>query len=214
MTSLPTARTGLCSFLGACLLAGLAGCAGTPTVESSARIEVEEAVGFTITEEARVGNDARASYDEAMALLDAGRVDEGLVRLQEAAAQAPGLSAPHIGLGIAHHRAGDLAAAEASLETALGLNPEHPIALNELGIIYRKTGRFAEARSAYEAALDVYPGYHYARRNLAILCDLYLADTACALENYHAYLATVPGDDEVSMWIADLELRAGLQEAP
>jgi len=75
--------------------------------------------------------------------------------------------------------------------------------------VYRKTGRFAEARSSYERALAIYPGYHFARRNLAILCDLYLADLDCALANYEAYMATVPGDDEASMWIADIRNRSG-----
>ena len=53
------------------------------------------------------------------------------------------------------------------------------------------------------------PGSTIARRNLAILCDLYLADLECALENYEAYMGTVPVDDEVEMWMADIRLRLG-----
>ena len=85
---------------------------------------------------------------------------------------------------------------------------------NELGIIYRKTGRFAESRKSYERALAVYPGYHFARRNLAVLCDLYLGDLDCALENYEAYMATVPEDPEAAIWIADLRMRMNQQGVP
>lgn len=200
------------SLVAAAIALCLGACASGPAVKNSASIQIEEAVGFTITEEARVSNDARTGYDEAILLLEQDRHEEGVSRLREVAAAAPALSAPHIDLGIAYHRAGDLEAAEASLQQGLALNSEHPIAHNELGIIYRKTGRFDDARRSYEAALAIYPGYHFARRNLAVLCDLYLADAACALENYEAYLATVRSDDEVSMWIADLQLRAGGQE--
>ena len=73
--------------------------------------------------------------------------------------------------------------------------------------MYRKMGRFAAAKQRYEAAIAVYPGYHHARRNLAILCDLYLADLTCALNQYEAYMATVPADAEASMWITDLRNR-------
>ena len=179
-----------------------------------ARIEIQEDVGFTITEDAPVRGDVRTEYEEALVLLEQGRLDEGISLLEIVAEAAPLLTAPRIDLAIAQHRAGNLEDAEKNLLRSLELNPQHPVAHNELGIIYRKSGRFADARSSYEAALAVYPGYHYARRNLAILCDLYLADPDCALENYEAYMATVPSDDEATMWIADLRNRIGNQVQP
>ena len=190
----------------ACIISA---CATTEPARTPARIEIQEEVGFTIIEEARIGSDVRTDYEAALTLLDQGRHEEGVALLEEVAAAAPELSAPRIDLGIAYHLDGDLEAAERNLALALESNPDHPIAHNELGIIYRKAGRFAEARKSYEAALAIYPGYHFARRNLAILCDLYLADLDCALENYEAYMATVPGDDEASMWISDIRSRIG-----
>ena len=193
----------------ATLLAALtiAGCATTGTQSVPARIETDAATGFTIIEEARVGNDVRSDYDQAVALLEGGADERAIAVLEDVAANAPGLSAPLIDLGIAHHRRGELEAAENALTRALAVNPNHPIALNEIGIVYRKTGRFTEARRSYEAALAVYGGFHYARRNLAVLCDLYLADPECALRHYEAYMQTVPGDDEVTIWIADVRNR-------
>ena len=187
----------------------LAGCAATTQTRPPARIEIQEEVGFTISEEARISGSVRSDYEEALNDLQQGRHQQGIAKLESVTESAPDLSAPHIDLGIAYHRAGDLEAAQAELLLALESNPEHPIAHNELGIVYRKTGRFAEARRSYEAALAVYPGFHYARRNLAILCDLYLRDLGCAAENYEAYLRTVPRDDEASMWLADVRLRSG-----
>lgn len=187
--------------------------ATTGTVKRSpARVEIQEAVGFTITEQTRISGAIRVDYERALALLEQGSVQEGIAALEAVVGEAPELSAPRIDLGIAYHRSGDLEAAESHLAQALEFNPRHPIALNELGIVYRKTARFVEARQSYEAALGVYPGYHFARRNLAILCDLYLSDLECAKTNYEAYMATVHGDDEVSMWLKDVNYRAGLQE--
>ncbi len=185
----------------------VAACATTEPVRPPKNIEIQEQVGFTITEEAQIGGDVRIEYETALSFLQQGRHDEGIALLERVAAATPELSAPRIDLGVAQHRAGDLEAAEASLLLALEVNPEQPVAYNELGIIYRKTGRFLDARESYESALAVYPGFHFARRNLAILCDLYLGDLDCALENYEAYMETVPSDEEASMWIADLRYR-------
>ena len=198
----------------------LAACNTTPSkpastsisTSASAQIQVEESVGFTLIEDARVEGDVRVDYDRALDLLARGNSAEGIALLETVAAATPNLSAPRISLAIAHHRLGDLEAAEQHLLQALSINPDHPIALNELGIVYRKTARFAEARQQYEAALAIYPGYHYARRNLAVLCDLYLDDVDCAISNYEAYMATVLSDDEAAMWLKTARFRAGRTE--
>lgn len=187
----------------------LTACATTAPQKPPALVEIHEAVGFTITEEARIGGDVRADYEQAMLYMEQGRHEEGTTLLERVAEAAPKLSAPRIDLGIAYHQAGNLEGAEQNLLQALESNPDQPAAHNELGIIYRKTGRFDEARTSYEAALEIYPGFHYARRNLAILCDLYLADLQCALDNYEAYMTTVVSDEEAEMWIADLQYRLG-----
>jgi Flp pilus assembly protein TadD len=194
----------------------LAACNTTPTKQARtpkpAQIEIEESVGFTIVEKSRIDGDVRVDYERALELLDQGDLQGGRELLESVIERAPDLSAPHIDLGVAYHRNGDLEAAERYLRAALEINPDHPIALNELGIVYRKTARFSEARQSYEAALAVYPGYHYARRNLAVLCDLYLADLECALTNYEAYMTTVHSDDEAAMWMKDVRYRLGRTE--
>lgn len=200
-------RCGIAALATVAMLLGA--CAASNSSRAPARIEIQEAVGFTITEDTNASLDMRTSYEEGVRLLEQGQQQQGIRVLQDVTVQAPDLVTPYIDLGIALHRAGDLEAAEQSLLKARALNPEHPVVHNELGIIYRKTGRFAEARDSYEAALAIYPNYHYTRRNLAVLCDLYLADQNCALENYEVYMNTVPGDAEASMWVADLRNRMG-----
>jgi len=193
----------------------LAACNTTPSKQAAAvpaRIEITDAVGFTIVEDSRISAGVRADYDRAMELLGRGDLDAGIASLETVVEQSADLSAPRIDLAIAYHNRGDLEAAETQLQQVLELNPQHPIALNELGIIYRKTARFAESRRSYEAALVVYPGYHYARRNLAVLCDLYLEDLACARQNYEAYMATVHSDEEASMWLKNVRFRMGDME--
>lgn len=182
----------------------------TPTRERparSARVKVEPNIGFTVTEVVALSSDVREMYHEALALLARNDLEAGIALLVTVTERSPDATAPFIDLGIAHRRAGERDKAIASFTEALASTPDHPVAHNELGITYRELGRFDEARRSYEQALTIYPGFHYARRNLAVLCDIYLADLACALEHYERYSQDIPDDREVEIWVGDVRNR-------
>ena len=151
----------------------------------------------------------RAEFDAALELLNAGKYERGIELLTRVSQQAPRSTAPYINLAIAQQSLGKLEAAEENLKTALAIDPNHPVANNEYGILYRRTGRFAEARKAYERVIGQYPTFIPARRNLAILCDLYVKDFDCALKNYQIVSDASPNDKAVQTWIADVKARAG-----
>lgn len=199
-------RNGASLLAAACMASG---CAGSGAPPRPAPVEVQDATGFTITETVRGSGSARANFETALRALEQKQYETAIARLVDVTEAAPDATSAHINLAIAYRETGDLERAEASLKRALLRSSRHPVALNELGIVYRKTGRFAEARQSYEQALALYPSFHFARRNLAILCDLYLGDTSCALEHYQLYLRAVPSDEHVAMWVADLRTRAG-----
>ena len=183
--------------------------AAATAVVQPARVDIQQdATGFTILEEVRVSADVRAEYENAVRLLEQQQYEPGVSALVKVTEAAPNVTAAHIDLGIGYARSGELAKAEESFKRALQLNPKHPIAHNELGMVYRRQGKFSEARASYEKALELFPTFHFAQRNLAILCDVYLADLSCALKHYQAYQQAAPSDTDTAKWLADLNARA------
>jgi Flp pilus assembly protein TadD len=185
----------------------LAACASPGKRPTQTEVRTER--GFVITESLSVGSDVRADFEAAVQRLEQNDTASGIALLLKLTEAAPQLTAAHIDLAMAYEQTGDMEHAEASLKRALALSPRHPVIYNELGIVYRKTGRFEEARRSYTRALELHPEFHFARRNLAILCDVYLDDPACALENYELYANAAPDDEAASAWIADLHKRLG-----
>lgn len=190
------------------LALAIGGCSSTGG-KPQAPIEARDASGFSITETTRASNRAREDFTQANEAMASGELNRAITLLAEIVRTAPELTAAQINLGIAYQRKGDLVPAEKALLAAVERSPRHPVAQNELGIVYRQMGRFADARTRFESALSDHPEFHPAHKNLAILCDLYLADPACALEHYESYRKAVPEDAKVEIWIADLRNRIG-----
>ncbi len=165
--------------------------------------------GFLITEPSRMDVKLRAEFDQASAMIKEAKYDKATLLLEKVIAQSPEMTAPRINLAIAYRQINKPEQAEQHLKKALELIPGHPVASNEYGLLLRKAGRFAEGRAIYEKALAAFPEYHPLQKNLGILCDLYLKDSACALEHYEIYSKAVPKDEQVKLWLADLHTRSG-----
>lgn len=165
--------------------------------------------GFVITEVSRLDEASQRDFERAVNMMKSENYVQAIFSLEKVIERSPGVTAPYIDIAIAYQRIGKPEKAEEHLKTALKLLPEHPVACNEYGLLYRKTGRFAEARAIYERTIARFPDYYPARKNLAILCDLYLGDMACALEHYEIYSEAKPEDKQVKLWIADLRARLG-----
>ncbi|ABQ27246.1 TPR repeat-containing protein [Geotalea uraniireducens Rf4] len=163
--------------------------------------------GFLITEPSGMDAQLRADFDQASAMIKEAKFDKAIELLEKVIAQSPEMTAPHINLAIAYRQINKPEQAEQHLKKALELIPVHPVASNEYGLMLRKAGRFAESRLIYEKSLAAFPEYHPIHKNLAILCDLYLKDLACAVEHYEIYGQAMPKDQQVKLWLADLQTR-------
>ncbi len=190
------------------VLALYSGCAATATGPSVTRLN-DGRQGFFIRESPVMDAESRTEFERAVDMMNAGNNDAAIELLTRVIDRSPGLSSPHIDIAMAYMRTGKSGLAEQHFKTALGLVPRHPVASNEYGLLLRRSGRFQEARDVYEKAIGVYPEYLPARKNLGILCDLYLNDAPCALTQFEMYNKAMPADEKVKIWIAELRMRTG-----
>ena len=68
------------------------------------QVEVQDASGFTLTEEVRVSGAVRADFERALELLEQEQDEQGIALLREVTEAAPNLTSAHIDLGIAYAR--------------------------------------------------------------------------------------------------------------
>lgn len=154
-----------------------------------------------------VDSSIKLMFTKALTHLQRQEYDEGIALLETVTAKERRLAAPYVNLGMAYSRTGNTKMAEYNFSKALRLDVGHAVANNELGLLYRRTGRFNAARTVYQNALVQHPDYLPARRNLGILCELYLRDFACALDQYQAYLEYAPDEETVARWALELKQR-------
>ena len=177
----------------------LLACAGGPSTRSGA----ERVIVHNIDE------DVNDDFERAVDLLQSKKYDKAIKLLESVIQREKRAPAPYVNLGMAYALKGDNKQAEDYFHQALKLELGHPEANNELGQLYRRTGRFREARKAYRNALADNPDYLPAIRNLGILCEIYMQDLKCALEQFEEYLIYSPNDEKVKIWVTDLKQRLG-----
>ena len=184
------------------------GCAVKNSGPTVARLK-DGRQGFVIQEKPIVDAESRGEFERAVAMMNDGNNDTAIELLTKVIERSPSITAPHINIAVAYMRTGKPELAEQHFKIALELIPGHPVASNEYGLLLRKGGRFNEAREIYEKAIADFPDYLPVRRNLGILCDLYLNDPACALKQFEIYSEGMPADGQVKIWIAELRMRLG-----
>jgi tetratricopeptide (TPR) repeat protein len=186
-------------------LALLAGCAPAPEKKT----EEEVFKGIYFVENESVDLAVREDFAKAIELLQEKQYEPAIELLNEVIKGSQNNSAPYINIAIAYSMIDKPELAEKNLKQALEINPDHPVALNEYALLYRKSGRYAEAKELYEHLVLKYPEFMPARKNYGILCDLYLNDPACAVEQYEVYSEANPKDKDVKIWITTLKQKLG-----
>jgi len=151
--------------------------------------------------------DVELDFKNAIALMREEKYEQAVPVLKAVIEREKRLPAPYVNIAIAYNKLGNVKAAEENLISALKLDIGHPVANNELGLLYRKKGKFKAARTAYENAIKEHPEYLPAIKNLGVLCDLYMHDFECALQQFEDYLELQPDDKTVAIWVADVKRR-------
>lgn len=158
---------------------------------------------------------AASQFNQAVALLSAGKLEDAELELKTLIVAYPDLPAPHVNLGLLFLRANKFPDAELEFRAALKAAPQDVRALSGLALACRHTGKFREAEKAYSDALAVDPANLNALKNLGVLYDLYLQQPLQALPLYQKYQElSGGGDKQVGEWIKDVSRRAGVAPKP
>lgn len=179
-------------------------CAGGEVKQETEVVAIKKPTSYVY-----IDSDVELDFENAIALMQEGKNAQAVPILKTVIEREKRLPAPYVNIAIAYNKLGDTKAAEENLISALKLDIGHPVANNELGLLYRKSGKFNAARTAYENAIKEHPEYLPAIRNLGVLCDLYLHDFDCALQQFEEYLELQPDDKTVAIWIVDVKRRLG-----
>ncbi len=122
-----------------------------PTTQAQAVEELKKALDLA-------PGSARERLNYGLALLRAGRVDEGIAELLKVQRQDPAIPHTWFNLGMAWKKASDYDRARAQLERMVALVPDEPISHYNLGVLWAGSGRPDLALAELEKAAALAPG--------------------------------------------------------
>ena len=153
-------------------------------------------------------HDATAWHERALALADAGQIDEAIRSDDRARALNPLLPEVHNHLGVLQAQKGRLNEALSAFDEAVRLDPNNVRAHTNRANALRALGRVAEARDAYTAALRLAPDDADALNGLGVLAVQSDAPDE-AVRLFRRVLAREPAYAEARLNLAVAEARAG-----
>ena len=150
---------------------------------------------------------ARERVNYGLALLHAGKADQGTAELERAQKQDPKIPHTWFNLGIAFKKEGNYDRAVRQFEGMLRLVPEEPVSHYNLGVLYKLMGKRAESLKEFETAARLNPnlaGPHFQLYN-AYRQAARAADAARELQTFQDLKkltagAAVPEDMEWSYY--------------
>jgi tetratricopeptide (TPR) repeat protein len=144
---------------------------------------------------------------EARALIQAGKIDEGIALLRELSLRQPAPQGLAHELGAAYYRKFDFAGAIPYLRRALEDDPDDKEAIQLLGLSYQRTGRPAEAIPLLEKVHSWYPVANVDALYVLGLCYIQTKNYAQAQKAFAA-MYKVPEDSAAShLFLARMLLR-------
>jgi len=93
-------------------------------------------------------------YDEAIALQEAGKLEEAVGKLEALVDQAPDYALAHAGLSVFYSKMNRHDEAVVEARKVCELDPEDPFSFMAMSLICQKAGRLAEAELALNEAME------------------------------------------------------------
>ena len=97
---------------------------------------------------------AEERYDEAIALKEAGNLDEAVARLEKLAEEEPQYALAHAGLSVFYSKLERHDDAIRHAQKVCELEPDDPFSFMSMSLICQKGGRIAEAEQALTQAME------------------------------------------------------------
>jgi tetratricopeptide (TPR) repeat protein len=107
------------------------------------------------------------NFSAGLALLEMGQSEEAVPYLEEAVAQQPGVAYWHLTLARAYHQSRQLQKSLKYYRTSLRIDPDQPVAQNEMGMVYWDLKSFFFADASFQKAYQLDNQYVGALNNLA-----------------------------------------------
>jgi len=134
---------------------------------------------------------AKAHFNHASALVDAGKINQAEEALRRTLAIASAYPEAHNLLGTLRLARGEVAEAGRAFEAALRDAPDYPPALGNLGIVRRREGRMQDAQRLLERAVRLDPSMAIAYVNLGLIAEIQ-GDLRQAVAHYRRAYALDP----------------------